>query len=157
MPLLDPDGRPVTLDCDEQSETSCRRLPQAVAERPGVLDPPPGCEEALADAGFSDPAENRPLTPQDVGGDGLALWDRMCLLPQVDQDFDGIAETCDLCPYAFDPGNQPYVDETGQVFNGDGLYCTGPYSQEAACEPEPEPEPEDETDGDATGTGGSGE
>lgn len=155
-PLLDPDGRPVTLDCDEATDTSCRRLPEAVAALPGVVELPSGCDEALAEAGLSGPEENVPLQPADVGGDGLVLWDHMCLLPQVDQDFDGVGDTCDLCPYAFDPGNQPYVDESGQPSAVDGLYCTGPYSREEACAPEEEPEDEGETEGEteSTGTGG---
>jgi Thrombospondin type 3 repeat len=114
-PLVDPDGNPLDLG----------DLPEL---EPGLVELPPGCEEALAAAGVD---EATALSPADVGGlDALGAY--LCLLPPWDQDFDGLGDACDLCPFAFDPTNAPYVSPEGMVFPNDGAYCNGEYSCEAA-------------------------
>ena len=124
--LRAPDGEPIRVSCSDAEEQAgqCRRLPTEVASRPGVLSPPPGCEQAL---GGMSPLDNPRLSVEDFGGDLVALWDRMCLLPQRDQDFDGIGDLCDLCLFAFDPSNQPYVDDNGMLWENDGAFCNGDY------------------------------
>lgn len=95
-PLLDPDGVEV-------------EAPPKVQATPGLGLLPPGCA-----------GEAQPVTLADVGGDPAALWPFVCLLPQTDQDFDGVPDLCDLCQHTFDPGQE----------TNDGLYgtfCTGQY------------------------------
>ncbi|MCA9649029.1 MAG: thrombospondin type 3 repeat-containing protein [Myxococcales bacterium] len=128
--LLDPDGLPIRLDCDESGNT-CRQLPPTFFSLPGVVALPPGCEAALADAGL-DLSTHLPLTPGDVGGvDGL--WQHSCRLPPLDQDLDGLPDACDLCPLAFDPANTVYIDDGGMVWPDDGKYCNGEYSIDNTC------------------------
>ncbi len=108
--LEDPDGNPLapgSLPIDE----------------PGVLTLPPGCEAALAAAGVQQATQ---LTPVDVGGLD-ELWPHLCLLPQWDQDYDGIGDRCDLCRFAYDPDNTPYVDANGMRWPTDGAFCNGEY------------------------------
>ena len=50
---------------------------------------------------------------------------------QLDQDFDGYADSCDLCPFAHDPDNRIYVDPGGMEWPNDGWYCNGDYSTNA--------------------------
>jgi hypothetical protein len=126
-PLVDPDGRPVLRECSDDGG-SCRALPDAIAQLPGILVAPPGCTDALAAAGIDDPADNPRLTSTDTDGDLDALWGRACTLPPADQDFDGIGDACDLCVFAFDPTNAPYEDEQGKVWPHDGAYCSGSYA-----------------------------
>ena len=58
----------------------------------------------------------------------------MCLLPQWDQDFDGLGDVCDLCPFSFDPNNKPYQDPvTGKVWTNYGQYCNGEFDPESVC------------------------
>jgi hypothetical protein len=131
--LLDPDGLPVRRTCDEANEAlrTCRRLPDWIASLPGVLTLPAGCDAALASAGYT--AVDNPLL-SDGGVPSLdALWNRMCHLPQFDQDFDGIGDDCDLCPFDFDPENLEYIDDDGKVSPNDGRYCNGDYSLDATC------------------------
>jgi hypothetical protein len=135
--LIDPDGLPVRVLCDEADDPedrTCRRLPQAVADLPGILDPPPGCDELLMTAGLTaaeHTKENR-LGAADTSSLD-ALWNKMCLLPQFDQDFDGYGDPCDLCKFDFDPENTEYVDANGRVWPKDGAYCNGDYDIETKC------------------------
>ncbi|HET6586061.1 MAG TPA: thrombospondin type 3 repeat-containing protein, partial [Nannocystaceae bacterium] len=148
--LVDPDGIPVRRDCDDEGVT-CRRLPSAIAKLPGVLELPPGCSEALAEAGISDASGNVPLLPKDTDGDLDALWSLACTLPASDHDFDGVGDACDLCPFAYDPDNAPYVDETGKTWTHDGAVCSGTHAD--TCEA-PEDPGGDEAGGDETGGDG---
>jgi len=150
-PLVDPDGLPVRLDCDEAAG-GCRQLPLTVAMLPGVLELPGGCAEALTAAGYTDPSENPALQPSDTNGDLDALWSRACTLPPADQDFDGVGDACDLCVFGFDPSNAPYVDETGKTWAHDGAVCNGSYAGSCVGESD---EPEDD-DGGADGSGTDG-
>jgi Thrombospondin type 3 repeat len=149
--LLDPDGRPVRVECSDEEEEAgtCRKLPSTVAVQPGVLTPPPGCEAVLGDV---DPRENPKLSEADFEGDLLALWDNICFLPQFDQDYDGLGDKCDLCEFDFDPENLPFIDANGRVWPNDGKFCNGDYSidnKPACLEEDPEP-----TGGETEGTGG---
>lgn len=101
-PLFDPDGNP--LDVTD--------LPPLGV---GVLELPPGCD-----------GEGQPLTLDDVDSDE-ALWEHLCLLPQWDQDYDALPDTCDLCRWAFDPTNAPFVDDSGMTWPNDGAVCNGEY------------------------------
>ena len=146
--LLDPDGLPVRIDCSEAQELAreCRALPGDVLEAPGLLVPPPGCTEALAEAGIA-MEDNVPLTLEEVGGDLVELWSYRCLLPPRDQDHDGVGDACDLCDFAFDPENTQYVDTNGRLWPQDGAYCNGDYAPDVVCQ-------DDEPAGTGTGTGG---
>src|SRR5690606_38520381 len=57
----------------------------------------------------------------------------------VDQDFDAVGDACDLCVHAFDPSNEPYVDDQDMLWPNDGQACNGDYSPKttpgAMCEP----------------------
>ncbi len=151
-PLRDPDGIPIFATCDELDELSgtCRPLPASVASMPGVLEPPPGCEEALADAGYASAIDNPALVPADFDGDLDALWGALCFLPQRDQDYDGLGDDCDLCTFAFDPQNLAFIDVNGKLWPRDGRYCNGDYSPDNVCAALDGDEP----DGTGTGTGG---
>jgi hypothetical protein len=160
--LCDPDGLPIKLECDDEPESGeeripdgsmCRTLPGAVANLPGMLELPPGCQEALDDAGLTGETNPR-YTIVDFDGDHIEMWDHMCFLPQWDQDFDGIGDACDLCGFAFDPNNEPYVAPNGKVWKMHGKYCSGDYDIEVLCSGEDEEGTGDtgETDtGDETG------
>ncbi len=100
--LLDPDG----------NELGLGDLPPL---GPGVLELPPGCAGQAA-----------PVTLDDVGSDE-ALWDYLCRMPQWDQDYDGLPDSCDKCRWAFDPTDAPYVDINGMTWPNDGAYCNGEY------------------------------
>lgn len=119
--LLDPDGVPLSLDCDG-ADGPCREVPASVAEATTTLSA--GCEAALA-AACKDEAS--PVTLDDVGGDLVAWWAHACQLPPRDQDLDGIADLCDLCPFGHDPANEAYVDLNGMRWPNDGAVCNGDY------------------------------
>jgi hypothetical protein len=142
--IVDPAGLPVSASC---SGAGCRALPEIALATPGVLALPPGCDEALAAAGMS-VEENRPLGADDVQGDLDALWNTQCVMPPLDQDYDGLGDSCDLCEFAFDPTNETYVDEEGREWPNDGAVCSGANSLAALCEDEIEMD---------TGEGGSGD
>jgi len=92
--VLDPNGDPVAP-------------PATVLARPGVGVLPPGCEQ-----------EAQPID----GADGLdAMWAGFCLLPQQDQDLDGVGYICDLCPFAFDPGQE--LQQAPNI----GKFCHGEF------------------------------
>ncbi len=161
-PIVDPDGLLVTLDCVEDADGDgapdglCRRLPGDIRTIPGMLELPAGCDEALAEAGLAGPEENPRLGLNDVDGDLDRLWDFLCLLPQHDQDFDGVGDACDLCPYAFDPENVPYIDANNKVWPKAGKYCNGDYSPDNTCAMEVvETETDLGTDSEASDGGGS--
>ncbi len=127
-----PDGLVVLPDCEGAPD--CHQLPASVVNAPGVITPPPGCETALAEAGLT-LEEHAPLHIDDpsVGGD-LDVWrSYACLMPPLDQDFDGLADSCDLCPFAFDPNNEPYVDGEGKLGADYGRYCNGDYDPAVSC------------------------
>ena len=145
---LERDPVPVLLDCDEAADPlarTCRRLPQAVAEMPGVLTLPPGCDEAL---GSLDWRDNRRLGPADFEASVPAAWDRMCLLPPRDQDFDGYGDRCDLCPFDYDPENAPYVDINNRVWPKAGAACNGAYALDNRCKADMT-----DTDGESSSSG----
>jgi hypothetical protein len=126
--LHDPDGVPIRVVCSSDDEEAgiCRRMPSAAAAMPGYVELPAGCDQGTA------------LTLEDVGGNPLALWAKACLLPPSDQDFDGVGDACDLCMHAFDPYNEPYVDDFGMLWPMAGQACNGEYSPDlvpgARCE-----------------------
>ncbi len=149
--LADADGKPVRLVCND---ADCRELPVELVETPGVLELPAGCDEALADAGMSVEA-NPAIDTEETHGDLDALWNLQCRLPPLDQDYDALADGCDLCPFAFDPSNAPYYDETGKLWPHDGAVCSGQSAGANVCEGVPG-EGDDDTGG-TSGDGGSSE
>ncbi len=98
--VLDPHGETVAI-------------PPGVLATPGVGSLPSGCTQ-----------EAQPVSP-DLGAD--TLWASFCLLPQLDQDFDGDGDVCDLCPFAFDPDQVRYVDEDDKEWEEYGKYCNGEF------------------------------
>jgi hypothetical protein len=153
--MCDTEGFPITRDCaneavpgeDWPDGSKCRLLPPAVASLPGVVELPPGCDGALEQAQLCAPSPannfsceglpgdevNDDLTLWDVGGDDDLLWNKMCSMPQWDQDFDGVGDACDLCPFVFDPTNEPYVDDNGMLWENAGAACSGPELGDSYC------------------------
>jgi len=111
QPLLDPDGDPI-------DPASLGPLP------PGVLELPPGCEQALAS---SEDGKAHAMKACHVDSP-IDLWKYLCFLPGRDQDFDGVADDADLCPFAHDPTNAIYVDVNMMEWPNFGKYCNGDYS-----------------------------
>ena len=110
-----------------------------------------------------------PLSDRDFGDQPFpfdALWENQCFLSQVDQDYDGLGDPCDLCPFAFDPDNLQYIDINGRLWPTDGKYCNGDYLVDNICDRLETPGPgttaeesgsgsgEESGTGGATGTGG---
>jgi len=127
-------------NCSEiqEEQLECRSLPTALETQPGILIPPPGCDVALEDAGLT-PVENlrNPLTDlnfSDQSNPLDSLWQNICFLPQVDQDYDGIGDKCDKCPFAFDPTDAEYVDANGRLWPTDGAACNGDFLPDNICE-----------------------
>ncbi len=128
--IVDPSGRPVQAEC---AGSSCAPLPDTLAVTPGVLALPEGCEEALAAAGLS-VDEHAPVSLTDVQSDLDALWNLQCRLPPPDQDYDGFADACDLCPFDHDPTNETYTDQEGRNWPNDGAACNGDNALAARCD-----------------------
>lgn len=114
---------PLSADCMGQGPEACRELPPKVKMSPGIIALPAGCAEA---------GEPLTLDSASINGDADKLYQFMCTLPQTDQDFDGIGDPCDLCPYAFDPDNALYKDQNNKVWPSYGKYCRGPWDPEVA-------------------------
>ena len=142
---------PLAADCSEdQNNVTCRQLPKSVIARPGVVNLPAGCEKAGVPLTLDSP---------EINGDEDKLYKSMCLMPQLDQDFDGIGDICDLCPYSFDPDNSFYKDENNKVWPSNGKYCRGAYDADKGiptCEEAPDTDTDTDTDGGSGGSGGSG-
>ncbi len=151
--IRDPYDVPVTMACDPSEEEKdpevemrvCRQLQQTVIDQPGMVSLPEGCTEAGA-----------PITLEDVGNDSSQLLQYMCFLPPWDTDFDGLADVCDACAFAYDPYSLPYIDANNKVWplkKETGKYCAGVWDPEEVGCPD-----DDETGGTGTGgeTGGTG-
>ncbi len=142
---------PLTADCPEAQEgTACRRLPKAVLDRPGVVKLPEGCTEAGTALTLESP---------EIKGNEDKLYSFMCLMPQLDSDFDGIGDACDLCPFSFDPDNSFFKDENNKVWPSYGKFCRGFYDpdkgiQTCADAPMDTTSGGSETGGSSGGTGG---
>lgn len=113
QPLIDPDGEPIDV-------ADLPPLP------PGVLELPPGCEEALA---HSEDGKAHKMKACHVEAP-TDLWQYLCLMPAWDQDLDAVPDDCDLCQHAYDPSNAIYVDADMKEWPNYGKYCNGDYSWE---------------------------
>jgi hypothetical protein len=144
---------PIKRDCPEDQENvTCRKLPDSVATTPGVGMLPPGCDGVGQPLTLDSPGINR---------DSDELHKFACLMPQFDQDFDGVGDKCDLCEYAFDPNNEFYKDENNKVWPNYGKFCKGqfdPEKEQSSCEDvmgDTDTDTDTDTDGDTAGEAGS--
>ncbi|MBL9106943.1 MAG: thrombospondin [Myxococcales bacterium] len=139
------------LDCPEDQENvTCRKIPDSVANTPGVGRLPAGC------SGIGEPLD---LNSPGINGDSDKLHQYACLMPQFDQDFDGVGDKCDLCPYAFDPNNEFYKDQNNKLWPNIGKFCRGEYDPEkeqVTCE-DLLGDTDTDTDTGGADTGGTGE
>jgi hypothetical protein len=152
---------PILRDCPSSEDgRTCRPFPDSILEYSGIGVLPAGCAEALEEAKRCDPHDsvclmkegfgpNRRLNVRDEAGDDFIadpakLWSKLCFLPPSDQDADGIADECDLCPFAFDPRNERYTDANGVTWATYGKFCNGDYDPAKSCE--------EATDGDTSGS-----
>lgn len=119
---------PLKADCGGEGPDKCRQLPDKVKARPGVLNLPDGCDGP----GMPLNLNSTGVDGVTIGGDANKLYQYMCTMPQFDQDFDGVGDKCDLCPYAFDQDNSLYKDENNKVWPSYGKYCRGVWDPEAA-------------------------
>jgi len=129
---------------EDQENVTCRQLPKSVVLRPGVVNLPVGCDGV---------GEVLTLDSPSINGDEDKLYKFMCLMPQIDQDFDGIGDICDLCPYGFDPDNSFYKDQNNKVYPNAGKFCRGSYEPDKVIESCDEL-PDTDTDTDTGGTSG---
>lgn len=107
---------PLRADCQGQTPDKCRTPPPTVLSAPGVGVLPAGCDGA---------GEPLHLKSPQIAGDADALYAFACMLPQRDQDFDGVPDACDLCPFVHDPSNAQYVDDNLKTWPKNGAYCSG--------------------------------
>ena len=108
----------------QRNAFECVVLPAGFEVVPGLLNPPPGCDGALGDAGLS-----LEQNLQQGAVEGENPWLRACRRPQLDGDFDSIGDACDACPSAWDPGGAPYVDSDGMQWPDAGAVCNGDYGE----------------------------
>lgn len=111
---------PVRVECAVAAASAgeCVELPVSIANAPGILSLPAGCEAALSEAG---------LTARDnlAQRDETTPWLSACRRPQRDFDSDGLGDACDFCPFGFDTTNESFVDDSGRLWPNQGAACNG--------------------------------